>query len=265
MDENESFSERAEGFIGGKGFYIVLFVSLAVVAASAWLLIRNRGEAAEDYEPITIEIPDETIPVETPIWEPSQPVITAPQHTEASQPVSEDKPYEETGLTEAAEEPVPEAQPVKAEPEPVREDEPESAPAASVFIMPVSGEVTQEYSPGALAYSRTMDDWRTHHGVDIGAEMGAKIKAAADGTVKSVVKDDLMGTVVTIEHSGGVTTVYANLAATPTVKAGDSVTMGAVIGSVGDTALGEISEPAHLHLEAYRDGKEIDPRTLVEN
>jgi len=115
------------------------------------------------------------------------------------------------------------------------------------------------HSPDALQYDKTMGDWRTHNGVDIAAQIGTKVMAAAAGTVSKVEADDMYGTVVYIDHGEGLVSVYANLAAAPTVKKGDAVTMGSVIGSVGDTALAEKGEVAHLHFEMVKDGSPADP------
>ena len=54
-----------------------------------------------------------------------------------------------------------------------------------------------------LMYDETMADWRTHDGVDIKAEEGDAVKTAADGTVKMVRYDDLMGVTVVIAHADG--------------------------------------------------------------
>ena len=72
--------------------------------------------------------------------------------------------------------------------------------------------------------------------------------------MSALYQDDLMGTVVEIDHGQGLVSQYANLAATPTVKVGDEVTTGTVIGSVGDTANLESGSQAHLHY-----GSPVDP------
>ena len=83
--------------------------------------------------------------------------------------------------------------------------------------------------------------------------------AAAKGTVAEVYEDDLLGTTVVIDHGEGLKSTYSNLAATPTVAAGDSVNMGDVIGSVGNTAIGETGEVIHLHFAMTKDGVSVDP------
>ena len=49
MNEKESLSERFESFIGGKGFYIVLFAAIAVIGITAWLLVSPAEIASENY------------------------------------------------------------------------------------------------------------------------------------------------------------------------------------------------------------------------
>ncbi|MBR6522922.1 MAG: peptidoglycan DD-metalloendopeptidase family protein, partial [Oscillospiraceae bacterium] len=128
-----------------------------------------------------------------------------------------------------------------------------------VFVWPVAGTVETPHSVEALVYSRTMADWRTHTGLDIAAGLGSKVIAAAEGTVEQVFSDDMYGTTVVIHHGGGLRSIYSNLAEKPTVSVGDSVALGDVIGSVGQTALAEVGDVNHLHFEMTLDGEAVDP------
>ncbi|HWS43426.1 MAG TPA: M23 family metallopeptidase, partial [Pseudoflavonifractor sp.] len=130
---------------------------------------------------------------------------------------------------------------------------------ATVFTWPVKGEIVDAYSPDRQRYDVTMGDWRTHAGIDIAAELGTQVKAAAKGTVLSIENDHMMGTIVTIDHGGDFVSVYANLSELPTVNVGDSVGLGDVIGAVGATAIGESSQAAHLHLAFLKGGSPADP------
>ena len=122
-----------------------------------------------------------------------------------------------------------------------------------------NGKVSQAFSGNTLVYNPTLGDWRTHSGVDIAASVGTNVLAISAGTVQGVYDDDLMGTCVVVDHGDGLTSTYCNLSAKPTVSEGDTVSTGAVLGVVGETAIAESSRPSHLHLEMAQDGKAVDP------
>ena len=119
------------------------------------------------------------------------------------------------------------------------------------------------FSADALVYNAVLADWRTHEGVDIAAKPGAAVQSSCAGTVAVVEDDPLMGTTVVIDHKDGYRTTYANLQAVPTVKAGDTVTAGQVIGAVGTTAVVESATP-HLHFSVTRNGETVDPNKFLE-
>ena len=114
-----------------------------------------------------------------------------------------------------------------------------------------------------LSYNPTTRDWRVHNGIDIAAEPGTEVCAAADGTVYTVYEDETMGTTVVIRHDGGYVTKYASLAAEVSVSAGQSVKAGDVIGTVGCTALLETAIGDHLHFSVTCDGESMDPNDFL--
>lgn len=147
--------------------------------------------------------------------------------------------------------------------EPVKETATEPQPAELKFIQPLDGKILNEYSNGELVKSKTLDEWRTHDGVDIAATANTPVKAAADGMVDEITEDPLWGVCITLSHEGNVQTMYKGLKAKTDVKVGQSVTVGSIIGYVGNTAEIEIAEDSHLHYAAKRDGSWIDPMGLV--
>ena len=128
---------------------------------------------------------------------------------------------------------------------------------------PVEGEVVAEYAMECLSYNATTRDWRVHAGVDYAAEAGTEVKAAADGEVYTVYEDDEMGTTVVIRHEGGYTTHYASLGEDVRVKAGDKVTLGQTIGTVGQTALMESALGDHVCFRVTCDGETVDPAQFL--
>ena len=133
------------------------------------------------------------------------------------------------------------------------------------FICPVKGTMIKSYSADIPVFSLTMEDYRVHCGVDISADAGTNVLAVANGTVTKVEFDPLMGQTVEITHDAGYVTTYRNLQTKMPegIETGASVTAGDVIGYVGDTALVEISDSPHLHLEMRKEGESIDPLSLI--
>lgn len=99
------------------------------------------------------------------------------------------------------------------------------------------------------------DGERFHAGIDIPAERGAPVLAAADGTVTETGFDPERGNYVRIDHGDGLTVLYAHCSRVD-VAEGDEVTAGAVIAAVGST--GRSTGP-HLHFEVRQDGTAQNP------
>jgi len=121
-----------------------------------------------------------------------------------------------------------------------------AAAGASGFAWPVSGRVTSAFGKRSHGY---------HDGIDIAAERGTAVHAAAHGKV--IFSDQLSGygNVVIVEHRGGFTTVYAhndrNL-----VRKGAWVRAGQELATVGST--GRASSP-HLHFEIRKSNVARNP------
>lgn len=134
------------------------------------------------------------------------------------------------------------------------------------FLCPVNaGVLASSYSGDIPVFSLTMEDYRTHTGIDIRADAGTPVYAAAAGTVSEIGFDPMMGQTVVIEHTGGYKSVYRNLqtAMPEGIAVGKTVAAGERIGSVGDTALIEISDSPHLHFEIRKSDVSEDPLSYI--
>jgi len=94
-----------------------------------------------------------------------------------------------------------------------------------------------------------------HRGVDIQVPDGTEIRAMARGRVRFSGTMRGYGTVVWLDHPGGVMSVYGHLSSTRVVK-GEEVRGRQVIGLSGRS--GNAAGP-HLHFEVWRHGREVDP------
>ena len=277
MEEKEGAGTKLEAFFAGKGFYIVLLLCVAVIGVSAWSMFStgSGSETPEDFSVAVAHMDD--LPVVT--------VLPLPSEEPFDAAIMEEEPEEdmETAALEGEAEPETAAETAETEDVPVSVDleavpmtEEATVPAeaeavapsdegvqARYFIWPVNGEIVSPYSMDMPVFNRTMQDWRTHDGVDIAADIGENVRAAAAGTVKAVYEDERMGMTVVLDHGGGVESLYANLAGVPAVKVSEQVSVGQILGAVGDTALYETAETSHLHFSMTRDGLSADPAEFL--
>jgi len=223
-----SNNKRSGGFFAGKGYYIALILCTVVIGITGYMYYRSaaRTEPVSREETGTAELPALTEAVSDIPVIATEPEQTSPQ----TQP----------------------AQPVPAEPK-----------KALKTMAPLAGEEIVGYSVEALSYNQTTRDWRIHNGVDIAAEEGKPVFAAADGVVEAAYEDDFMGYTVVIRHDGGYTTQYSSLAPELSVQAGEAVHMGQVIGCTGSTALVETTLGSHVHFSVTCQGQPMDPAEFL--
>ncbi len=125
-------------------------------------------------------------------------------------------------------------------------------------------EVMKDYTDTELVFNATMKHWATHQAVDYKCEKGEKVYAVFDGVVTSISATTLRGTTVTIKHSNGFESVYSLLDSKVSVKIGDKVKKGDIIGVVGDTGVFESADGTHFHFEFKKDGEFVDPNYYFE-
>jgi Peptidase family M23 len=136
-----------------------------------------------------------------------------------------------------------------------------------VWPVPRTTPITQGFGGNAQMYARF--GLAGHNGLDFGVPMGTAVQAAADGVVSRIEVEEAggYGRHVRLTHEGGAMTIYAHLDC-PTVKAGQTVQRGEVIGLSGNSGF---STGPHLHFElrlpGQRDndyGGAVDPLPLLE-
>ena len=214
-----------------------------------------------------LEVTPTPEPEVTPTLEPEVTPTLEPEVTPTLEPEATPTPEPEATPTpepEATPTPEPEATPTP-KPEATPSPKPEQVPGYQVaetdrngdFLWPVPG-----YGTVSQGYDATK-----HTGIDISAEQGIAVIAAADGTVSQVqtwdssttTGDQSYGNMVQITHADERTTLYAHLSKV-LVSSGDSVSAGETIGYVGDTGN---ADGAHLHFEVRQSGQTVDPRPFI--
>ncbi|MBE6682159.1 MAG: hypothetical protein E7600_07740 [Ruminococcaceae bacterium] len=99
----------------------------------------------------------------------------------------------------------------------------------------------------------------SHNGIDMAANAGEPIYAAASGTVIDSRYSSSWGNVVQIDHGGGIVTLYAHCT-TRLVTKGQVVSAGEQIATVGTTGW---STGNHLHFTVYKNGVAVNPREYL--
>lgn len=286
--KKRSIWSRIGDFLMGKGFYMVLLLCVMAIGGSGYYLYHLASTGLEEEPqavsaPAEVEVETEAQPVSDP--EVSQELADALAQAEAQAEEAAKMEAEAHAASEVTKKPAsePESKPAQTEQSSSAEDTQaaaesedaagQSAPAQetaapepvpeedtlTTFAPPVPGEAVAAFSDSELTYNAALEDWRTHNGVDLAAELGDPVSAVLDGEVLSITQDALLGTTITLNHGNGLMTIYGNLAPDVTVESGDSVTAGETLGSVGNTAAGEINEGAWIHFAVEQDGVAVDP------
>ena len=122
---------------------------------------------------------------------------------------------------------------------------------AAGFICPLNA--------GRYTVSAYYGDGRNHKAIDLAADRGTPIFAAAAGTVTYAGWDDDYGYNVIITHSNGLKTRYAHANAL-CVSKGATVAQGDMIATVGSTGW---STGNHLHFEVIVNGARVNPGPYI--
>lgn len=99
-----------------------------------------------------------------------------------------------------------------------------------------------------------------HRAIDLAIGNWTPIYAASSGTVTASGWIGTYGNAVFIDHGSGNATRYAHMIQSPSVRYGQWVSAGQVIGYVGST--GNSTGP-HLHFETLRNGTQVSPRDFM--
>lgn len=118
---------------------------------------------------------------------------------------------------------------------------------------PVTGEITSKFGYRSSPFGGRRSEF--HNGVDLAANYGAAVSAAGDGVVVYAGYQSGYGRTVVISHGFGYRSSYSHLS-NFTVKAGEQVKKGGVIGRAGSS--GRSTGP-HVHFMIEKDGVLVDP------
>ncbi len=134
------------------------------------------------------------------------------------------------------------------------------------FVWPASGSISQDYGcTGYFVNPPRGSCPHFHDGIDIAGAGGSRIVAAGAGVVAYAgwnPYEAVPAYIIVIAHGGGLSTLYAHLQPSGTVRAGQTVKKGQTIGYMGSTGR---STGNHLHWEVWAGGdwSPVNPRAYL--
>ena len=123
------------------------------------------------------------------------------------------------------------------------------------FVKPVKGEIIKPLSVDELVFSKTLNEWCIHTGVDYEAKLGDEVKNVRDGKIKDIGFDYKYGDYILIEHNDGYESFYSNITPLDALEKGANVSKGQLLGYVAESFGFEVAEETHLHFELRKEGK----------
>lgn len=240
--------QKRNRLLSGKSYYSALTICLAMVGLACFSSYKETEKKVMDE--ISSAADNSASPA----------VTNAPFEKDAVDAVKEKKGVKKETLPPKAV-----TEPAVTDAKEVHSESAEKKEVSRQFIIPLNGQIIQEYSGDELVKNQTTGAWQTHNGIDISGSQGDEVMAMADGTVTDILEDPLWGVVVVIDHGSGITARYCGLNKGLNITRDDKVSVREVIGALGDTADIESSMETHLHLEVTRNGDFADPLDIINN
>ena len=275
MDQNKK--NKVKDFFRKEGFYLVLLVCLCLVATVAAFTIKKNSVAKEqnntsnelslnDVQDSNSSEVDSNFNMQNAERVENNDELAEANDNEISQEEVTNEVDNDTNDTNEA---------IVSENQNNSEQEADVDVSAGtdsniVLSLPIDGEVaiSREFGKMVRTYSdETRSEDISRRGIDINAAVGTTVKAAAEGKVEEVSSNTTDGTYVVIAHANGLKTKYANLSEDVKVAAGDTVSAGTEIGTVGNSSgiftskiCGDV-----LNVQVQdANGKDVDPSAYFE-
>jgi len=237
------------------GFFVILFICICIVATTAVWVVKNNIDNIN-----SIEKNNNLDMVDNPNMDED---LSMTEEVDSQQDsdiklidINEDPETEETKDNEAD---ASEEQKTKV----LETSASSQEKILSAMIIPLAGSILTDFADDRLVYSKTLEQWTTHNGIDIKAKEGSAIRAVQDGIVSQIKKDPELGIVIVIDHGNGISTKYGNLSTDEMVKKDQEIKKGDPISGVAKGTGFEMVEGPHLHFEVLKDGKNIDPKPYL--
>ena len=278
MDQNKK--NKVKDFFRKEGFYLVLLVCLCVVATVAAFTIKKTSVAKEqnntsnelslnDVQDSSSSDVDSNFNMQNAERVESNDELAEANDNEISQEEVTNEVANDTNEVATDDEATVSENQNNSEQE-ADVDVSAGTDSNIVLSLPIDGEVaiSREFGKMVRTYSdEARSEDTSRRGIDINAAVGTSVKAAAEGKVEEVSSNTTDGTYVVIAHANGLKTKYTNLSEDVKVAAGDTVSAGTEIGTVGNSSgifttkiCGDV-----LNIQVQdANGKDVDPSAYFE-
>ena len=242
MKEKKTIIERISS---GKGFYIIAALSFTVIVAAIAFIYNSSVNMLRDLDiPTTLEQVEK-----------NQTSVSDPRKYYDD----ENDESDEHDITKSTPTPTPTSTTTQTTTVTTTQTLTVEAFSNDSFILPLSGDVDRKFSLSPV-YDETMEDWRTHKGVDFLGNTGDDVLSIGNGKVSKVIFDPTWGYCIEVDY-GKFTARYCGLEQGSAVGIDDKVTKGSVMGKIGSIPC-ENRQESHLHFEIVKDGVAVDPMEI---
>lgn len=133
----------------------------------------------------------------------------------------------------------------------------------SKLIWPLQGNILLPYSVESTVYFESLDQYRINKGILIEAKEGASVKAVKQAKVEKIQKSAEYGQTILLDLGSGYRALYGQMKKI-SVKEGQVVEKGQVIGQVAAPTDYYTLEGTNLYFQMEKDKKSVDPGKYLE-
>ncbi|KAB1434296.1 M23 family metallopeptidase [Candidatus Galacturonibacter soehngenii] len=135
--------------------------------------------------------------------------------------------------------------------------------AESKMSWPLAGNVLINYSMDSTVYFATLNQYKYNSALIIQGEVNSKVASAADGIVEEIFTDEETGISMKVDLGNGYKAIYGQLKEI-TVKQGDTVSKGSIIGYVSEPSKYYSIEGSNLYFKVTKDDSPVNPLNFLE-
>lgn len=135
--------------------------------------------------------------------------------------------------------------------------------AESKMSWPIAGNVLINYSMDSTVYFATLNQYKYNSALIIQGDVNSKVASAADGIVEEIYTDEETGISMKVDLGNNYKAIYGQLKEI-TVKKGDTVSKGSIIGYVSEPTKYYSIEGSNLYFKITKDDTPVNPLNFLE-